>query len=69
MKIHLRANHVNAGHTNFTIFVNGGNAGTVTMRRDEAANFHQIVAMGCKQPIDEFVSTGKWEATNERTSV
>ncbi len=60
MKIHLRADSTNAAHTTFTVFVNGANAGRLRMTVDEAASFHQIVSIGCKGPMDKFVSTGEW---------
>lgn len=62
MKIHLRADNANGVHTTFTVFVNGANAGKLTMRDTEAASFHQIVASGCSNRVDTFLSTGEWGA-------
>lgn len=60
MNVHLRADSANGAHTTFTVFVNGAATGQLTMRDLEAASFHQIVASGCRNPVDSFVSTGWW---------
>lgn len=58
MKIHMRFDSSNEVHTAFTLFLNGGNCGTLVARTDEAAHLHQIIASGCAKDVDEFVSTG-----------
>ena len=61
MRIHLRSDSPPGdSHQHFTVFVNGANAGKLCVLPQEAANFHQIVAMGCSSSVDEFVSTGEW---------
>lgn len=58
MKIRLNLTNSNQAHTNVTVLINGANVGTLTLRTDEVASFHQIMAMGCRSNIDEFISTG-----------
>ncbi len=59
MKVHLRFDDSNPGYTRLTIFLNGGNCGQLTMRTDEAASFHRILAGGCESSVDSFMSIGK----------
>ena len=59
MKIHLRFDDSNPAHTQMTVFINGANCGRLVMRTEEACSFHQILGIGCKHPIDKFVSDGK----------
>ena len=66
MKIHLKINSSNPKHTRFTVFINEANCGTLTMLNDEFASFHQIVAMGCGDRIDEFMSTGTMYSEEDR---
>ena len=62
MKIHMRFNESNALHTSITLFLNGGNCGTLVVRTNEAASLHQVIARGCVKDVDEFLSTGKIHA-------
>ncbi len=59
MKIHLRIDESNPSHTRFTIFANGANCGQLCMRNEEFHNFHQILSLSMRPPIDTFVSSGK----------
>ena len=59
MKVSIRFDDSNIEHTRFTIFINGANCGTLTMKTLEACSFHQIIAYGCMPRIDQFVSTGE----------
>ncbi len=61
MKVHLRADSVNGAHVRITVFLNGANCGgQLTMCVSEGLNFHDIVAAGCANGIDSFVSSGHW---------
>ena len=60
MNINLRAVAANGAHTTIRVFVNGASAGLLTMKEEEAGNFHQIVANGCAKGVDTFLSDGKW---------
>ena len=63
MKIHMRFSSSNAMHTAFTLFLNNANCGTLVARTDEAAHLHQIIAHGCADSVDEFISSGAlWKA-------
>ena len=66
MKIHLRAISASDSHVRFTVFVNGANCGELCMRVSEAHAFHQVVANGCRDPLDDFVSSGHWVPGEER---
>lgn len=46
MRVHLRVDSVGGAHTHMTLFVNGGHAGTLTMRNEEALWFHHILWKG-----------------------
>lgn len=59
MKITLRFETSNAQHTTMRVFINGTSAGLLTMTTKEAGDFHQIVAHGCADGIDTFLSTGE----------
>lgn len=60
-KVHLRADKANGVHTTFTVFMNGGNCGQLTMRDDEAVHFYKMLeSTSWKIPEDEFRGTGKW---------
>lgn len=50
MRITLRVDTANAAHTRFTVFVNGGNAGALTLRREEFASFEALLSA---QPLLE----------------
>jgi len=60
-KIHLKAIEANGTHTRVTVFMNGGNCGTLTMREDEAIFFHHCVMMSTYSKPEEVISSGKWE--------
>lgn len=61
MKLHLRADEANGMHTTFTVFMNGGNCGQLTMREDEAVFFHHLVLQSSYLlKSDNVYSSGKW---------
>ena len=61
MKIHLRADRANGAHTSFTVFMNGGNCGALTMREDEALFFHDLVMHSTYfLKTDERLTSGIW---------
>jgi len=66
MKIHLKVNSSNQRHTRFTIFTNSANCGTLMMTNEEFKKFHQIIAIGCGEKIDEFISTGTMYSEEDR---
>lgn len=67
MKIHLRADRANGAHTSFTVFMNGGNCGALTMREDEALFFHDtLIRSTWLLKTDEIVASGKWFKEKEK---
>lgn len=67
MKVHLRADEANGTHTRFTVFMNGGNCGQLTMREDEAVYFHELLGRSNYRILgDEFISSGKWFVPKEK---
>ena len=61
MRIHLRADAINPWHTVFTVFMNGGNCGQLTMTTVEAATFHDFIESECIRTMTEFEATGEWQ--------
>lgn len=60
MKIHLRADSANGHHTAFSVFVDGANAGRLTMRQSEASIFRGAVRSGLSEAFDSFSESGTW---------
>ena len=46
MRIHLRVDHQDPGHTHFAVFYNGGKAGDLVLRTDEFENFVNLLESG-----------------------
>lgn len=61
MRIHLRVEVEDPGHTTFTMFMNGGNCGTLTMRNDEFNEFRDILTPDRYRTLDH-----KFEVTPPR---
>ena len=62
MKIHIRFDESNAVHTHFTLFIGGQNCGQLCTGTEDAVMLHSIIANGCNDDYDEFVSSGNvWE--------
>lgn len=59
--IHLRADSANGFHTTFTVFMNGANCGTLTMREEEAIYFHHCISFSTYSKPGEVITSGKWE--------
>ena len=61
MKVHLRADKATGVHTTFTVFMNDGNCGQLTMREDEAVFFHDaIMQSSWLLKTDVVESSGQW---------
>ena len=61
MKVHLRADKATGAHTTFTVFMNGGNCGQLTMKEEEAIHFHHMLLMThYKGKNDIYISSGHW---------
>ena len=65
MKVHWRFDSYDGQHSKVTLFVNGGNAGHLTLSAAESLWLHFVLAKGCQslsppgmKPI-EFVASGK----------
>lgn len=67
MKISLDFRHPTPAHCDIAIFVDGGLAGTITLRQDEIVEFNEVVASGCKKVGVGFLRTGNsvWSPTDE----
>lgn len=70
MRIHLRLDKVTPPHIHQTLFIDGGNCGTLTMRTDEYQIFRTVLRQGAKQlpehmaPTIEFDKIG-WDSEGE----
>lgn len=60
MRIKLRVGSVTPSHTTLTLFIDGGNCGSLTMRNGEAVAFIAVVDAGC-----EVVEGLDFATTNE----
>jgi len=55
VKLHIRIDSENLCHTQFTVFVNGENAGTLVMRNDEFDDLLAWMRLGKRE--NQFVVT------------
>lgn len=58
MRITFEYRNPTKAHCDVAIFVNGGLAGVITLRQEEVVGFNMIVAHGCADGIDTFLSRG-----------
>lgn len=59
MRLHLIANNVTDVHTWFSVFINGGCAGQLCMRNDEAIWFRNLLLRG-NSFLSEIKYSGDW---------
>jgi len=59
MKLHIRIDDENSTHTHFTQFVNGANAGTLVLRRDEFTQYVDWLSLGKRENEFEVTSQPK----------
>lgn len=58
MKITLEYRNPSPTHCEVVIWVNGANAGTLTLRQNELFPFQHIIATGTDTSFDTFLSRG-----------
>lgn len=57
MKIHISYRNPTPSHCEAVLFINGANAGTLTLRQDELIDFQHIIFFGASRG-DELIVDG-----------
>ena len=58
MKIVLEYRRPTPSHCDVVVFINGANAGTLTLRQSEVVGFQQVISHGLSLPGDFFQASG-----------